>query len=554
VTNSEQLQTDAADISERLLLHRRKFLGLLAAGGTTVALAACSSGGSTGKSDASNVSTTNAPTSAPRSGLKDLQSPQADDITEFPFALGVASGDPAPTSVVLWTKLITDALSGKGVGADRAVLWEMATDEDFKNIVARDLEPAPEEFANSVHVDVTNLEPATSYWYRFKIGSHTSVVGRTRTAPAEDAAVESLKIAFASCQLRTAGYWTAYPHMVSDEPDVVFFLGDYIYEYVGGQGDLAVPLDNEPQTLDDYRVVYGAYKRDQRIQDAHACAPWVLTWDDHEVENNHAGAIPEKDEDRAGFSSRRRAAYQAYWEHQPIRTDPPAEDGSLQMYRSLRWGTLAEFFVLDGRQYRTDQPCGDQVITSRSNCEGLEDENATMLGNEQEKWLIEGLKDSGAQWKVLAQQTVMKALVLGDLLLNPDQWDGYPAARQRLLSTIDENQISDVVVLTGDIHAAGAASLRIPDAGTSGKVVASEFVTTSISSPGFGAIVGDLDLTPLGLAYANFKDRGYGRATITKDSWVTQFVTVDTVKEPQSDAQVDATVTVKAGTPGVVRK
>jgi alkaline phosphatase D len=537
VTSRDDLQRDLA---ERHLLHRRHFLGLLAAGGGALVLGACSTDGGSEES-----ATTAAGTADATSTTGPASIPDATGIDTAPFALGVASGDPLPTSVILWTRLLQDAGEQNDVGDDdRAVAWEVATDEGFTDLVASGVEPTSIEFGHSVHVDAEGLEPNTWYWYRFRIGDFTSPVGRTRTAPAADATVDQLKIAFASCQLRTAGHWTAYPHLVADEPDLVLFLGDYIYEYPGGEGDLAVPLTTEPETIEAYRLLYAAYKRDAGLQLAHAAAPWAVTWDDHEVENNYAAG---------GFDDRRRAAYQAFWEHHPVRIAPPDDDGGLELHRSLRWGTLAELFVLDGRQHRTDQVCGDQLATNRNDCPEIDDESATMLGTEQEAWLTDGLTGTDATWKVLAQQTVMKALVLGDIVLNVDQWDGYPAARRRLLSTIRDEGVDNVVVLTGDIHAGGAADLRHPDAAMAGEVVAHEFVGTSISSPGIGGLAGGLDLTPLGLVYANFSDHGYGRCTITPERWTTEFVVVDTIQNPESAASVDATVEVLAGTPGIRR-
>jgi alkaline phosphatase D len=501
-------------LDHRLLLHRRRFLGLLAAGAGAAVLGACSTGDddASGESDPSDTTSTTSTTVPP-----------ADGIDADPFTLGVASGDPLPTSVVLWTRLVTDPLDPSGNGglepADRAVAWQVAADDAFSEVVASGIEPAPAEFAHAVHVDVDGLEPDTWYWYRFQIGDFTSPAARTRTAPATDAEVDELRLAFASCQLRTAGHWTAYDQLVADEVDLVLFLGDYVYEYPGGEGELAVAIDGEPEDLAAYRQLYGIYKRDAKLRAAHASAPWVVTWDDHEVVNNVAGII-----------ERSAAAYQAYWEHQPLRVAAPDEDG-LQLYRDLRWGTLAEIFVLDGRQHRTE---------------------ASMLGTEQEQWLTDGLTASTATWKVLAQQTVMKALVLGDLVLNTDQWDGYPEARRRLLESIRDEAVDNVVVLTGDIHAGGAADLRYPDAAQAGEVVAHEFVSTSISSPGLGGgALGAFDLSPFGLAYANFADHGYGRATVTADSWVTEFVVVDTIDAPTAQASVDATAAIEAGVPGI---
>lgn len=542
------------DLAARVTMQRRRFLGLLAAGAGGVALGACSSDdqGSTattrpGGSGGPSSTTTTSP----------AEVPDAPGIDADPFTLGVASGDPLPGSVILWTRLAPEAVDPTGTGGlgdtDHRVLWEVAADERFATVVASGVEPAAAEFGHSVHAEATGLRPDTWYWYRFRTGRFTSPVGRTRTTPAAAADVARLRLAFASCQLRSAGHWTSYDHLVRDDLDVVFFLGDYVYEYPGGVGDLAIPLEGEPEDLADYRVLYAAYKRDPKIQAAHAVAPWVVTWDDHEVENNYAAGVPERPEDEATFAARRAAAYQAFWEHHPVRIEPPADDGSLELYRSFRWGTLAEFFVLDGRQYRSDQVCGDHVATNRTECPELADDDLTMLGTAQEAWLTDGLRGSKATWKVLAQQTVMKALVLGDIVLNVDQWDGYPAARRRLLAAIDEADVSNVVVLTGDIHAGGAADLRTPDAGTTGKVVAHELVGPGISSPGLGAIGAAVDTSSLGLAYANFVDNGYVVCEVTPGRWRAEFRVVETIKTETSPASTAATVEVQAGTPGLRR-
>ena len=546
------------DLSQRVLLRRRRFLAMLAGTGGAVVLGACTTDGSDG-SKATTTSTTKAsrPGTTTTTQPELTEAPPADGIESDPFLLGVASGDPLPGSVILWTRLVTDLVDATGQGglgeSDHAVLWEIATDEDFTDIVKDGTEPASAEFGHSVHADAHGLKPDTWYWYRFRIGDYTSPVGRTRTTPENDAPVDTLKFAFASCQSRTAGYWTSYAHLVADEPDLVFFLGDYVYEYPGGEGELAIPLKAEPATLADYRVLYAAYQRDPALQEAQAIAPWIITWDDHEVENNYAGTIAEKPEDQAAFEARRVAAYQAFWESHPVRIDPPAVDGSLEVYRSFQYGTLAKFFVLDGRQYRTDQVCGDEIPTDLKACPEINDPAHTMLGPDQEEWLGKGLKSTDAVWTVLAQQTVVKALVLGDLVLNVDQWDGYPAARSRLLDSIYQAGLQNVVVLTGDIHAGGAADLRMPNASTEGEIIAHELVAPGISSKGLGDIAGSLDLSTLGLAYANFQDNGYVRCTVTPETWTTEFVVVETVQSPTSAATVDATVEVQAGTPGITR-
>jgi len=542
------------DLAERVELHRRRFLGLMAGGAGLIVLGACSddeSGGDGGRSGGASATTRSAATSTEPAAVPDAQGIESD-----PFTLGVASGDPTPASVILWTRLAPNPVAADGAGGmptdDIEILWEVAGDEEFREIVASGVEMAVADFGHSVHVDPDGLEADTWYSYRFRVGDFTSPIGRTRTTPADDADVDELRIAFASCQLRQAGQWTAYDHMSRDELDVVFHLGDYIYEYPGGEGeDTMVPLEAEPQTIADYRVIYGAYKRDSFLQAAHARVPWVVTWDDHEVDNNYADDIPEMASDDATFAERRRAAYQAFYEHQPVRVDPPTDDG-LRIHRTVRYGSLATFFVLDGRQYRSDQVCGDAFPTSASGCDALDDPENTMLGTDQEEWLISGLTESTTTWKALAQQTVMKALVLGDVVFNVDQWDGYPAARARLLDAIRDGEVDNVMVLTGDIHAGAAADIRGTDAGLEGSVVAHELVVPGISSPGFPPdAASGLDPAALGVLYANFTEHGYNRCAITPEAWTTEFVLVDTIQERESTSRIDATVEVRAGEPGL---
>lgn len=547
------------DLAARVELHRRRFLGLLAgaAGGAgLVALGACRDGRRNDHPDAT------APTDATASTVP-IAVPADPGLTADPFALGVASGDPLPDGVVLWTRLVIDPLATDGRGGlgavadgDVEVLWEIAADEGFTEAVASGIEVAGPEFGHSVHADVSGLEPDRWYHYRFRVGDRTSPVGRTRTTPADDADVAELRLAFASCQQRGDGHWTAYDHLAADEVDLVLHLGDYVYEYPNadpgpGREDLVVPLDRQPQTLAEYRLVYGAYKRDPRLRDAHAAAPWIVTWDDHEVDNNYAADVPEDDATPEAFAARRAAAYQAFWEHHPVRLDPPDDDG-LALHREIRYGSLLHLFVLDGRQHRTDQVCGDAFGVDANACTDLADPANTMLGDEQERWLEDGLAGATATWKGIAQQTVMKALVVGDVVLNVDQWDGYPAARARLLGALSEHGVDNVVVMTGDIHAGGAADLRGPDAGADGPIVAHELVCPAISSSTLAASLGsDIDLTPFGLVYANLVDHGYVRATVTPETWRTEWVVVDTIDEPESGARVDATFEIRAGAPGL---
>ena len=526
-------------------MDRRSFLaGLIAAAAGGVA--ACSSNGddTASRRDTTTTDPPLVPEELPPSGLP-----------ASPFTLGVASGDPLPQSVILWTRLALDPAAADGQGGmpgDVVVRWEVSDDDAFDMLVAMGDATASAALGHSVHVDVGGLEPDRRYHYRFRSGSeHTSAIGRTRTAPAEDAEVGELRLAVASCQEFQAGHYVAHRSIAADDLDLVVFLGDYIYES-GGRDDALRPIPGgKCITLADYRNRYAHYKADADLQAAHASCPWVVTWDDHELENNYAALASQLGVGRDEFAIQRAAAYQAFYEHLPLRLDPPTGP-DWPIHRTLGWGRLAQLFVLDGRQYRDDQPCGspsDTFVDSTA-CD-IDAEDRTMLGAEQERWLTDGLRAADQTWKVLAQQTVMSSLVIGDLVLNVDQWDGYPRARRRLLDQIAADGISDVVVLTGDIHAAGAGVLSTDGSSGPATPVAIELVTTSISSRGLSETAGidptTLDPAIFGIDYAELIHRGYARCTVTPDRWSTEFVIVADVTDPASSTSVAATVSADAG-------
>lgn len=289
-----------------------------------------------------------------------------------PFALGVASGDPDAASVVLWTKLAPKPLEADGGMKPEAVnvAWEVAEDERMKKVVTSGTAVATPQLGHSVHVLAAGLKPDRWYWYRFKAGDAVSPVGRTRTLPGPDAAPEKLKFAFASCQHYEQGFYTAYEQMAKDDLDLVFHLGDYIYEYPHRERSRVVrkhtgPTDGKLTTLADYRGRYMLYRADPFLRGMHAACPWFVTWDDHEVDNNYANDVQEAQ--RGGqrrmnsteFLVRRAAAYQAYYEMMPLRARSLPHGPDMQLYRKASFGRLAEFFVLDTRQYRTPQPNGD---------------------------------------------------------------------------------------------------------------------------------------------------------------------------------------------------
>jgi alkaline phosphatase D len=405
----------------------------------------------------------------------------------YPFSLGVMSGDPSPDGFVLWTRLAPDPLNGGGMGnSTMEVEWSVAEDESMRKIVKKGKSVAAPSLAHAVHVEVAGLKSQRPYWYRFKAGSEVSPVGRAITAPKPDEAPSQLKFAFASCQHWEAGLWTAYDHMAADQPDLVVHLGDYIYE--GPARDTGVRKHNsaEVYSLADYRNRHALYKTDPSIRKVHQHCPWLVTWDDHEVDNNYANDSPEDKETRAEFLERRSNAYQAYYEHMPLRLSCLPKGSKMQLYRRVSFGNLAQFAVLDTRQYRTNQPCGDGT---KPVCDEVFDPAATILGDEQEAWLKESLDRSRARWNVIANQVLMSRI---DRRPGPeeafamDQWSGYEVCRDRVLRFIADRKPTNPIVITGDIHSNWVSDLKVQWKDEHAPAIATEFTGTSISSGGDG--------------------------------------------------------------------
>jgi alkaline phosphatase D len=474
-----------------------------------------------------------------------------------PFSLGVASGDPWPDSVVLWTRLAPDPTGGGGMPRQAVdVRWEIAGDERMRNIVARGTTTARPELGHSLHVEVFGLKPARWYWYRFMSGDGASPVGRTRTAPALNSRVDRLAFAFASCQHYETGFYTAYQHMIAEDLDLVVFLGDYIYEGSAQPGRLRAHNGAEPTTLAEYRNRYGLYKSDPLLKQAHASFPWIVTWDDHEVENNYAGEIDEKNGPRQTFLARRAQAYQAYYEHMPLRPSAFRRGPAVEIYRRLRFGDLMEMNVLDTRKYRTDQPCGDGT---KPLCPEALDPKATMMGPAQERWLMRGLGQSRARWNVIAQQ-VMVAQV--DAALGPekrfsmDKWNGYIESRNRLLDFLHRRKPSNPVVITGDIHTNWAADLKTDFDREDSPIVGAEFVGTSISSGGDGSDTQPTTEQRLAenphIKFFNAQ-RGYVRCALTPERWQTDYRVLAAVTQPDAAISTRASFVVENGRAGVKR-
>jgi alkaline phosphatase D len=324
------------------------------------------------------------------------------------------------------------------------------------------------------------------------------------------------------------------------------FLGDFIYEYGAENIGGAVVRSHgtgETFTLDDYRNRYALYLGDTDLQAARAVCPWLVTWDDHEVANNYAMLTSQYNDPPDQFAARRLAAYQAWWEHMPVRIPRPVAGEDTIIYRTIGWGDLAEVILLDGRQFRSDQSCGDVVLSLDPACPETADPARTMLGSEQEGWLGEQLAASAATWPVIAQQTVLSNVTLPNgAVLNYDQWDGYPAARQRVL--LQAAQAARTVVLTGDIHLAAVGA--IPGVGI-------EFVASSITSAGLvPPDVLEVVTSFPEIVDAELAHRGYIRHTVTPQTWTAEYRAVDDVAKPQSAVSTWKTFTVDVGVRDVV--
>jgi len=529
-------------------ISRRTFLAF----GAAIAVAACADDGDRGTTTSAeppDSTSTSQPTTIT------LAVPEA-DLAGDPFTLGVASGDPDASSVVLWTRLAPDPLQGGGMPTtDVDVLWEASGSDDFAALVASGITTAEAAHGHSVHA-MAMLEPG-EWFYRFRVGDYTSPVGRTWPAPAEGLPLEQARFAVGSCQNYAHGFYAAHRDIAEQAPDFVVWLGDYIYE--GASTDDADPtarvhLGPEPTTVQQYRDRYARYKTDRQLQAAHAACPWFVIWDDHEVENNYADLTPENPADAPTFRARRFAAYQAWWEHQPTRLAAPAdEQAEYRIYRDAQWGDLIELALLDGRQYRSDQACGDVALSLTPACPEATAADRTMLGAEQEQWLHDTLDASTAVWHVIGNQVILADATFNGAVLNYDQWDGYQAARTALLGGFAEREIANVVVLTGDIHLAAVAQLHVDDAGTR-TPVGVEFVTTAISSDG---LVGT-ELTEVLQQFPDLVDvelahRGYTLHTVTPTEWTAEYRIVADVSSPDSEVTTYGTYVVQAGSNTVAK-
>jgi len=477
-----------------------------------------------------------------------------------PFTLGVASGDPAPDGAIIWTRLAPAPLEPDGgMSGERVVVrWEVARDDSFSRMVRQGEATAIPELGHSIHADVRGLDPDSWYFYRFTSGDAASAAGMLRTIPLAGA-LSPVRFAFASCQHYEQGLYTAHGHLAAEEIDLVAFLGDYIYEDGGVAGRVRTHVGPEVRSLGEYRRRYAQYKSDPALQAAHARCPWIVIWDDHEVDNNYAGVVSEHATvTERELLARRAAGYQAWWEHQPVRASATPDWTNLSIYRTMDWGRLGRFWALDERQYRSDQACGDGVKPVP--CGDWDDPSRTMLGMEQERWFIDGLATSPTQWQVLVNQVVMappdEQPVEGDRA-EMDMWAGYPAGRDRVLAGIAEHAAGRTVIVTGDIHSNWVYDVRRGFDRADRPVIATEFVGTSLSAGGDGAdsiarVTGEYLAARPSLKWANNR-RGYVVCSVNGSEWNTDYRVVPYVLQPGAPIQTASSWRLEYGRPGVER-
>jgi alkaline phosphatase D len=495
-------------------------------------------------------------------GLASARLRAAPRLPGSPFTLGVAAGYPAPDGIALWTRLAPLPLAPGG-GMEPvpvAVRWEIGEDERFGTLADHGVEYATPAGAHAVHVESARLRPDRVYWYRFHADDATSPVGRFRTAPAPAAEVARLRFAFVSCQQYEQGWYAAYRHLVADTPDLLLHLGDYIYESSWGDQRVRRHEGPEPVTLEQYRARHACYRLDPDLQAAHAACAWLCGWDDHEVDNDYANDLSQDADLRRWFRARRAAAYRAYYEHMPLRRNMTPLGPDLRLHARVPWGRLAAFTMLDTRQYKSPQPCpqpgraGSNVI---ENCAARENPAATMLGARQERWLAAGLAGGGARWNLLGQTTLMAQ---ADSKSGPgqafysDAWDGYPAARQRLLQTLLDTRAANPVLLGGDVHSFWVTDLKTDFERADSPTVASEFVTTSVTSqPPPEERIRAAASEGAHVKFATGLHRGYVRMDLAPGRLTADLRALDDARRQDARCSTLSTWVVEDGRPGAQR-
>ncbi len=482
-----------------------------------------------------------------------------------PFSLGIASGSPTSDSIVLWTRLGLAEVEAAGRSRSPIpVAWQIAHDRNFGHIAKQGEVLASPTLAHAVHAEVSGLEPDREYFYRFISGDAVSATGHTRTFPETNAAVKKLRIAYASCQQWGNGYYSAYRHMLAEQVDVVMFLGDYMYEYPASK-----PFDIRPTTggwittLDGYRSRYALHKSDKDLQAMHAACPWIVTWDDHEVQNDYAATHPgNSGKPVDDFMARRRAAYQAFYEHMPVRREQFASllnglSTEVRVFGNIAYGQLANIYMLDNRQHRDLQACtrngrpgGSRV--DPSTCAIWNDPQRTLLGSKQEAWLNAEFASARTTWNVIGLQSVFGPRNFstdGGQSYSNDGWDGYPAARNRLIDSMRNTQLANPVMLGGDVHQNWVGNILADYNNPASKKIGVEFCGTSITSLTMltNAEQAKIIERHPHFVFGDCESRGFGVVEITPTHMTTTLKAVRDATDPLSDAFTLARFHVEAG-------
>ena len=486
-------------------------------------------------------------------------------FADYPFKLGVSSGFPTDHSVVLWTRLAPDPMAADGRGGmpaqDVTLRWELATDQGFRRIERHGKIIAGAVFAHSARVVVDHLQPARDYWYRFMVGDHVSGIARTRTLPAARRSPREFHMAIANCQHFEHAQWGALRHIARAAPELTLHLGDYIYEGATTPNRVRAHAGGNCVQLADYRRRYAQYQMEPVLQAAHAASPWISTWDDHEVGNDYSGIHSGRAEDPAAFFRRRTAAYQAYFEHLPLPPSAAPVDGAVALYTSRRIGTLADLYMLDQRQYRSAQACpqngragGNRV---GDDCVELQSEVRTMLGAAQESWFDAQLAQAKGRWNLLAQGTLFSHVdeqVGEGRRYATDNWNGYPAARRRVLDALQRRRASNPVIFSGDIHAFIAGDIGVAPDRPDSTPLATEIVSASISSDSRPQQQFDdwLKENP-NLLLADGRYRGHVMVRLSPTQLRADLMALDDKDNPESTQRVLHALVIEAGTPKIQR-
>jgi alkaline phosphatase D len=449
-------------------------------------------------------------------------------------------------------------------GAAVPLAYEIATDPAMTAVVQRGSASADPAYAYSVHVEVAGLQPGRPYWYRFISGEAQSGVGRAQTLPAPGSMPERLRLGYVSCSHYELGYFSAYRHLADEQPDLVLFLGDYIYEYVSKAKDKVRTHSDgvEAMTLSGYRNRYAQYRLDPDLQRLHAETTSLLTWDDHEVQNDYADRYSETFDDPEKFLQRRAAAYRAFYEHQPLKPTLSLPSGpDLRLYDRFVYGKLATISMLDGRQYRSRGACygpprkGGGHLETNVSCPERLDPARSMLGQAQEQWLTDGWSRSTARWNLVGQDVLMAQFAQGvpgsPTAYWTDGWDGYPACRTRLIRYLHEHKVSNPVIFGGDIHSFWANDLKLDFDDPASPTVATEFVGTSVTStgPNYELFQGLMSGSPH-VRFFESRQRGYVSVDLTPDRMLTRFRTISERRDAHATVSTLRTFVVEDGKPG----